>query len=186
MEHIQEILVVDIETTGFSSSKDFILELGAVELNLLTGKRTTHFDKVFKHPDLTAHHHNAWIFENGYMTLDEVRKAKPIDEDREELESLFAEFSGYITAWNRSFDVKFLEYEGFDLGTPLACPMLESTNYFKLKKTSGNGYKWPKAQEAWDRLFPDNPRTELHRGADDADFEAIIIKELYDREVYFP
>ena len=186
MKDIEEILVIDIETTGFKAGEDFILELGAVELNLITGKRTTLFDKVFKHPDLTAKHHDAWIFKNGYMTVDEVRKAKPIDEDLEELETLFSEFSGRITAWNRFFDSKFLEYEGFDLGTPLACPMLQSTSYFKLPKKSGNGYKWPKAQEAWDRLFPDNPRPELHRGGDDADFEAIIIKELYDREVYEP
>lgn len=180
-----EILIADIETTGFKPGDDYILELGLVKLNLATGERETLFDQVVRHPELRQKHREAWIFKNGYMTIEEVRAAKPLEHYRNEVEDLFKEFSGRITAWNRAFDCKFLNHEGYQLGDPLPCPMLESTDYFKIPSPRGRGWKWPKAQEAWDRLFPDNPREELHRGADDADFEAIIIKELYDREVYY-
>ena len=75
----KEILVLDIETTGLRPNEDLILELGMVKLNLETGEVTSLFDAIFKDSKLTAKHRNAWIFQNGFMTLEEVRDAKPIE-----------------------------------------------------------------------------------------------------------
>ena len=75
----KEILVLDIETTGLRPNEDLILELGMVKLNLETGEVTPLFDAIFKDSKLTAKHRNAWIFQNGFMTLEEVRDAKPIE-----------------------------------------------------------------------------------------------------------
>ena len=73
---------------------------------------------------------------------------------------------------------------GFDLGPDIPCPMKQSVDYFKIE---GNyGYKWPKAQEAWDILFPDTPKIEQHRGLDDSMMEAAIIYELHKRGQYKP
>ena len=181
---MNKILVLDIETTGFSTSKDVILELGICELNTSTGVVIKLFDEIFCSPKLTAKHHKCWVFENNYMTPDEVRGKPPIDHFREQIQKIFTFYSGEITAWNRYFDSRFLKANGFDLGKDIVCPMMQSTDFFKIPGLRGN--KWPKAQEAWDILFPDNPRTELHRGYDDADMEARIIYELIKKGVYTP
>ncbi len=180
----KELLVLDIETTGFSPTNDFILELGIVKLNLTTGKITTLFDRVFKDPNLTAKHRKSWIFVNGFMHIDEIRNALPLDNYREEIQSILNPFKGKIIAWNRDFDEKFLIYEGFDLGADIECPMKASTEFFAIE--GNRGHKWPKAQEAWDILFPHNHKIEEHRGLDDAIMEAKIIFELYKRGVYRP
>lgn len=179
-----EILVLDIETTGLHPEYDFILELGIVKLNTDTGRITPLFDKIFKDPNLRAKHRNAWIFQNGYMHIDEVRTAQPLDNYRNEIQEILNPYKGKITAWNRDFDHAFLIQNGFDLGSELACPMKASTEYFKIP--GSRGYKWPKAQEAWDILFPHIHKIEKHRGLDDSIMEAKIIFELIQKEVYNP
>jgi len=179
-----ELLILDIETTGLSPKNDFILELGMVKLDLETGEVTELFDKIFKDPKLTVKHRRSWIFENGFMHIDEVRKASPLSLYFDEIQGILNSYKGRITAWNRSFDSGFLEYNGFDLGAEIACPMKVSTNFFKIQ--GSRGYKWPKAQEAWDILFPQIKKIEMHRGLDDSKMEAAIIYELIHRGVYSP
>jgi hypothetical protein len=118
------------------------------------------------------------------MTIDEIRSAKPISDYKDEIQSIMNEFLGKITAWNRDFDSAFLKKAGFLLGNEIDCPMKKSVDYFKIE--SAFGYKWPKAQEAWDILFPNTPKTEEHRGLDDAKMEAAIIYELFKKGVYQP
>ena len=177
-----EILVLDIETTGLSTENDFILELGIVKLNIETGEITELFDQVFKDPKLTAKHRKSWIFQNGFMHIDEVRKAKPLAQYAYKIQEILNPYRGRITAWNRSFDHSFLTFNGFDLGKDLPCPMKTSTHYFKIK--GSRGFKWPKAQEAWDILFPNTHKIEAHRGLDDSIMEAKIIYELVQMGVY--
>ncbi len=180
-----EIIVLDIETTGLSPLNDFILELGIVKLNLETGEITALFDKVFKEEGLTARHHKSWIIVNNFMTIEEIRSAQSIEVYREEIQSVFDQFKGRITAWNRSFDSSFLKYNNFELGDDFACPMKESVYFFKIPNSRGY-YKWPKAQEAWDILFPGVEKIEEHRGLDDSKMEAKIIHKLYKMGVYNP
>ena len=176
-----EIIVLDIETTGLNPNEDFILELGMVKLNLDNGEITTLFNQVFKDPNLRARHHKAWIFENGFMSVEEIRNALPISHYFDEIQNIFDFYQGRITAWNRDFDSAFLVSNGFDLGPAAICPMKESVDFFKIP---GNyGYKWPKAQEAWDILFSETPKIEKHRGLDDAKMEAAIIYELHKQGV---
>ena len=179
---MNEILVLDIETTGLSPQNDFILELGIVKLNLETGEITELFDSVFKDPQLTAKHRDSWIFQNGFMDIDEVRNAAPLSSYAVQIQEILNPYKGRITAWNRDFDHSFLTSNGFDLGAPVACPMKTSTHFFKIE--GSRGFKWPKAQEAWDILFPSNPKTEAHRGLDDSIMEAKIIYELVQNGVY--
>lgn len=175
-----QIIILDIETTGLDPNQDFILELGMVELNLDNGEITELFNQVFKDPNLTARHHKAWIFENEFMDIEEIRNALPLSEYFDEIQSIMDSYKGRITAWNRDFDSKFLIKSGFDLGADILCPMKKSIDFFKIE--GHYGYKWPKAQEAWDILFPETPMTEKHRGLDDSKMEAAIIYELHKRE----
>ncbi len=180
-----KILVLDIETTGFSHEKDCILELGCVSLDLETGKTRKLFDEVFREPHLSARHHNAWIFDNEFMTHEEVRESKPLSEYKDKIQSIFDKYKGKIVAWNRPFDADFLKSRGFDLGEDLPDPMRVSTGYFKIpSKGRRIGYKWPSAQEAYDALFPEENLIEKHRGFEDCKMEAKIIYELIKEGVY--
>lgn len=181
-----EILVLDIETTGFNPKNDLILELGIVKLNLETGEITELFDKIFKHERFCENHHNAWIFKNNFMNVNEVENAKSIEVYRDEINKILEPFQGKITAWNRDFDAGFLKENGFNLGNYLACPMKVSTNYFQIPSLRGSSFKWPKAQEAWNILFPETKKIEKHRGLDDSVMEAKIIHRLFELGVYKP
>ncbi|MBL4746675.1 MAG: 3'-5' exonuclease [Flavobacteriaceae bacterium] len=177
-----KIIVLDIETTGLKPRFDEIVELGMVSLDLETGEITTLFNQLFcpeKVTDLKIQ--NSWIVSNGFIEMDAISNAKPLSDYKHEINAILAPYKGKVTAWNRKFDAGFLKAAGFDLGTDLICPMIASTGYFKID--GFYGYKWPKAQEAWDILFPTVKKTEEHRGLDDAIMEAKIIFELTQRGV---
>lgn len=185
------LLVIDIETTGFSPKYDKIVEIGATVLDCKTGKRTLIIDtKVYDNGVQTDLNPKAWIFENTDLKYNDVLTAPLLSELMPTMQAIISQYQ-YITSWNKAFDFGFLDARGFDMRTTTSCPMEQSTDYFQIpfvnsSYDNGTEYKWPKAQEAWDILFPDTPRTELHRAADDTDFEAKIIYELYKRGVYNP
>lgn len=66
-----------------------------------------------------------------------------------------------LIAHNFNFDIRFLRIlsqsyigdQGLINSLPAICTMLESTNYCKLPKIRGNGYKWPKLEELHKILF---------------------------------
>lgn len=178
------LLVIDIETTGFNHKSDCILELGIVELDLDSGAITELLDVQLKENHLSAKHHNAWIFENGFMSHDDVRHAKPLAFHFDEIQTIFDKYLDNICAWNRAFDADFLQSRGFNLGKTIKDPMKESAEFFNLPHKSGGFGKWPSAQEAWDILFPDVKKIELHRGLDDAKMEAKIIYQLIEKGIY--
>lgn len=185
-----KVVVLDIETTGFDHEHDCILELGIVELDLSNGEVETLFNSTFKEKHLSAKHHSAWIFKNEFMNQSDVRDALDIEHYRTEIQDILDKYSGKITAWNRSFDVGFLSSRGFKFGESVEDPMAASTSYFKIPQktkwaTINFGVnKYPSAQEAWDILFPGNPKIEEHRGLSDAIMEAGIIYALHSKGVY--
>ena len=177
-----KILVIDIETAGLSPKKGCLVELGMCSLDLSTGKITELFSQVFREKHFQEEHYEEWIFENKYMTLEEVLAADDLEIHRDEIQAIFDGYQNNITAWNRPFDASFLEVRGFVLGKPMRDPMRDSTNYFELP--GKYNYKWPKAQEAWDILFPDEEMVEEHRALSDAVMEAKIIHKLIVLGVY--
>lgn len=63
--------------------------------------------------------------------------------------------------------------------------MILATDVCKLPSKNGySSYKWPTVEEAWRHLFPSNTYNELHRGADDARHEALIVFELYQQGIF--
>lgn len=182
----KKILILDIETTGFSHTKDCILELGAVVLDTETGKIRKAFDATFKEKHLSGgskdgkkySHTKAWIFDNSDMTLDEIRNSEDIEFYRKDIQKLLTKYSGRITAWNRDFDAGFLESRGFDLGEKMGCPMKLTKGHFGLYQKNRKTPKWASVEEAVKLLGISDNFVEAHRGLADARIEAECIYRL--------
>lgn len=180
-----KILVIDIETLGgFVPSKGFIAEIGIVELDIKTGETKTLFDSLCKHPKMTAKLHDSWIFQNSTMTIQDVRNAPFLSEIQEEVQGIIDKYQLGVTAYNRKFDITYMEGYGFTFKKLQPCPMLELTPIAKIPHKNGKGNKWPSCEQAWEFLFPNVEYIELHRGADDALHEAKIIFEMIKKGYY--
>jgi len=177
---MKKIAVIDIETTGLRPINSLILEIGIVELDLDTGNIMVIFDSHVREPSFGANDRHAWIFDNSDLSFEDIEKAPLLDEFKQELQEIFNTYS--ITAFNISFDLGFLKARGFKFPNELPCIMISSTNICKIPhRNRGTGYKWPKAQEAWDFFFPNSDYIEKHRAADDAVHEAKILFEMVNR-----
>ncbi|MBS3749079.1 MAG: 3'-5' exonuclease [Candidatus Thermoplasmatota archaeon] len=177
MKYINEIIVVDIETTGFLKQQGLIVEIGMVKLNLETGKRTIMYDELVKEEGFDKRHQHAWIFQNSDLCFEKVLKAPPLDYSL--LQELFNTYPA--TAYNKRFDFDFLNDRGLKI-KELDCPMKLSTTLCKLP--GYYGYKWPTVQEAYNFFFEDNDYVELHRACDDAFHESEIVWELYKQGIF--
>jgi DNA polymerase-3 subunit epsilon len=179
-----EILITDIETTGFNHQNDGILEIGAVSLNLKTGEIKEVFDSLLKEDLLTGRHHKAWIFQNSDLKVEDVRNAPAAEKVLMEFQEVVDAYPYGCTAFNNKFDFGFLENRGITFAKKLPCPMLLSTNICGIPSPRGRGLKWPNVEEAFKFFFPEHQYTEKHRGLDDSKHEAMIVHELYKRGVF--
>ncbi|MBI9064088.1 MAG: 3'-5' exonuclease [Marinilabiliaceae bacterium] len=179
---MSKILVLDIETTGFLDQGGSIVEIGIVELCLETGYTEIIFDSLLKEDILSAKHREkpmGWIFRNSDLTPEEVRDAPPATEVLAKVQQILDQYPLGCTAYNKQFDFGFLSDRGLRI-KDLPCPMLLATDICRLPNNYGyNNYKWPTVEEAWEHFFPTIKYDELHRGADDAKHEALIVYELY-------
>lgn len=186
------ILIVDIETTNFFERGGKIVEIGIVELDLETGRRRIVFDQVCHEKNITAKEvSESWIVQNSTLTVEMIRDSKCLDEYRDQIQKILDEYPSGCTAFNNSFDFKFLKDRGFKFPKELACPMQLSTDVLKLPPTPAmvkagrNHYKTPNVQEAYNHFFgTDHGYVELHRGADDAFHEAQIVHKLYEAGIF--
>jgi DNA polymerase-3 subunit epsilon len=186
-----EIIVVDIETTGLSPQHDYIIEIGICKLNLDSGKITKLFDKVVRERGVSQSDRNAWIFQNSNLKFEEVINAPLLDRFIPELQDIFDKFPA--TAYNKRFDFSFLRMSGISIDNELPCPMITATPIMKLERKNQYGniynnyefqYKYPNVEEAWHYYIPNVHYIELHRAYDDAVHEARILFEMYKKEDY--
>lgn len=181
---MQKILIIDIETTGFSHRSAKIVEIGMVELNLATGEKQIIFDQVCQEQGTTIEEiEKSWIVENSTLTTEEILAAKFLHDLSPEIQEIINKYEHGATAFNNVFDFGFLESRGFVFPKKLACPMQLSTNVCQIRSPRG-GFKWPKVEEAHQHFFGDVGYIEKHRGADDAFHEADIVLELFKMGVF--
>ena len=179
-----KILIIDIETTGFLQSGGKIVEIGIVELDLSNGERTVIYDEVCHESGISLNEvKNSWIVKNSDLTVEKIRHSKNLEKLKPEIQSIINSYPLGATAFNNAFDFGFLEDRGFVFPKKLPCPMKLATDICKLPSPRG-GFKWPKVEEAHLFLFGDVGYIEKHRGADDAFFEAEIVYELYNRQIF--
>lgn len=173
---MKKILVIDIETTGFSPEKHHILEAGLVSLDLESGVRDALFITTIHEPGCTYEE----VFESWFYQNSDFGKARPSFSSfswRKRLEHYFrsAEYSG-LTAFNQAFDFRFLEHRGVTLPKKLPDPMKCARDIVKARDKNGR-IKNPTVQQVHDYFF--SGYVEKHRALDDAMHEAQIIYELY-------
>lgn len=180
-----QILVVDIETSGFLNQGGKIVEIGIVLLDLSDGSVKPLYESLVKEPGFDRKHSQnpyGWIFTNSDLRYEDVLGAPDLERQRPTIQALFNEYPA--TAFNKSFDFDFLRDRGFRIND-LDCPMKLATPICKLPKANGwGGYKWPKVEEAWKYFFGNTGYMEAHRGLDDAKHEAQIVYALYKMGVF--
>lgn len=174
-----KLLVVDIETTGFYVNSDAIVEIGIALVDTKTKKIELVFDQVIKHRNFNSKKHkDAWIFKNTTLTVEEVEKAKPLDEHKKEIQTLFDQYK--MTAYNKSFDIRFLNAAGFKMND-VKCLMHTATQYSEYKDKNGKTKK-PSVEEIYNQFFMKNGElyVEEHRAGADALDEAKIMLHMVD------
>jgi len=175
-----KVAVIDIETTGKEPERDLILEIGIVELSLISGETKILFDSLVKEPKFGEKNRDAWIFDNSDLRFENFENAPLFDKLRQEISEILHQYP--ITAFNKSFDLGFLKAREINIPKELPCIMLTAQNILKIPyKYDRSRYKIPNVQEAWDFFFPNSDYIEKHRAADDAIHEAKILFELCKR-----
>jgi DNA polymerase III alpha subunit (gram-positive type) len=174
-----EILVVDLETTGFIATSDAIVEIGISLVNTKTKKVTLVFDQVVKHNKFTKwKHKNSWIFQNTTLTVEDVEKANSLNSYFKEIQALFDKYP--MTAYNKSFDIRFLSANGFKVND-VKCLMKTAKQYSKFKTKTG-GVKVPSVEEIYNQFFMNKGEIyiEEHRAGADAMDEGRILLHMVD------
>ena len=160
--------VIDIETTGFLKQGGLIVEIGMVSLDTDTHEIKPVFDSRCREKGLNASHRDAWIFQNSDLKAEDVRNAPMLEDLQEGLQGEIDKMDA-ITAYNRDFDIPFLQDRGFNFKSLASCPMKVSTPICKIphkptkNKKARKGNKWPNFEEAWAHFCPDAPYIEAHR-----------------------
>ena len=178
---VNEIAIVDIETSGFQKQGGLIVEIGIVGLNLETGNVVNEFDAIVREEGFDERHSRdpyGWVFQNSDLRYEDVLSANNLTDVLPEIQSVLNKYSLGATAYNKSFDFGFLRSRGLQI-KELDCIMLSATDVVNLPPNFGyNTPKWPKVEEAWEYFFPQVEYKEAHRALDDARHEALIAYEL--------
>ena len=170
-----KILVVDIETTGFSHVNDAIVEIGISIVDTDTHEIKLVFDHVIKDKRFeTDKHKDSWIFQNTTLKVEDVENANTLESYFDEIQKLFDQYP--MTAFNKAFDLRFLRQVGFVI-KDTKCLMHTATQYSKSKFANGKS-KWPSVEEIYNQFFMKNGDvySEEHRaGADTIDVSKVLL-----------
>lgn len=181
---MQKILIIDLETTGFTPKTGKIVEIGIVELDISNGEKKILFDEVVLEEGITIEEvEKSWIVANSTLTVDMIMTSTRLENLKPRIQRIINSYPAGSTAFNNVFDFNFMDDRGFVFPKKLACPMKLATNVCQIPKVRG-GFKWPKVQEAYEFFFGKTEYIETHRGADDAFHEADIVYELYKRGIF--
>jgi DNA polymerase-3 subunit epsilon len=174
-----KIAVLDIETTDLMANNGHIVEVGIVELDTETGAIVGLLDTTVMEEDFGPLYQNAWVFQHTNLDFDRVMKGPMWRDVVVKIQAIADRYP--VTAFNKDFDIGYLQSRGVNFPKLLPCIMKTAMNYTKIPRYNGT-YKWPKVEEAWKFFFPKEPYTEMHRAQDDAKHEARICFEVIKKE----
>lgn len=181
-------LIFDTETSGlpvWSAPVDYHLQPRIVQLAFVL------LDSQFKErmSFCSLIESNGWTIEEGAQRVHgiDVEDCNKFGISIEDALSIFhasALKSEKVCAFNLKFDSLLIDIEMSKLQQSLynwqnhgICAMLESTPVCKLPKSRGNGFKWPKLDEAFDFMF-NEPRVNQHDALQDCRDTGRILKWL--------
>lgn len=174
-----EILVLDIETTGFYTTSDAIVEIGIALVNTKTNDVKLVFNNVVKDDKFNFDkHYNAWVFNNSSLTPEMVLNAKPFIEYKKEIQKLFDKYP--MTAFNKSFDIRFMNNAGFKMND-IKCLMKSASKVVNETKKDGSRKSNISVVTAYNKFFMGDKKkiyTEEHRAGQDAIDESKILLHL--------
>jgi len=186
-----EVVVVDIETTGFHRNLDRVLEVAAVTVDVEAGTITDLYNNTCRPDGRMGTRRNlerTWIVRNGIMDVDEVLEATPTEIVAEELRQSVGMRNQRWTAFNLAFEEKFLVSTTWRIRTSkLPCIMLAATPVCKLPHIFEYGnrgdYKWPNLEEAYSIIIG-RKLEKHHRALEDARHAAEVMLNLIERGKY--
>lgn len=186
------ILIFDTETSGLNPQWNVILQLSyqIVDSDSWTTKKIV--NHYFSWPENKARVTQEAIAVNGLT--EEVLACKQLSNRKEALEEFVTDKDScdLLVAHNLEFDKNFIIAACREEGVKFASSgwsksydtMKRTTNYCKIPKAWGSGYKWPKLTELADCLYIDYSDISLHDSSGDVEltkrcFEGIVAEGLY-------
>ena len=189
---ITDLYLIDTETTGLRGFPvDHVVDVGVCRIDLSAGSFEPVYSSIVGH-DVSLWNRNlreSWIFENSDLTLSDVASAPPVASIADDLNNILS--GEFVTSYNVDFDFrKFLRHDPFFMHSYVAKvlpdPMLAATPVLKI--AGSNGYKWPRLEEAYSSLCPDDPAGigchQDHRALSDAKVASCVLIELHKRGHY--
>lgn len=176
---MRPLYILDTETTGLDGAPtDVVVEIGIARVDLDRGKVYPEYSRIINAPLTEAQRRNAWVFNHTDLTPDDCSRSPYFTRQvASELNYLYA--GEIFTAYNAAFDFdKFLNLDPWDFKPERAPCIMESC----AEVLAPDG-RWLRAQEAYDRLCPENPAelprgVEQHRALSDAICEGWILVRL--------
>ncbi|MCQ2079482.1 MAG: 3'-5' exonuclease [archaeon] len=178
----------------WSMCGDLVVEVGLCEVDLVAHTVREVYSSLVGY-DITSwtdEMRSAWIFENSYISLDEVAGARPFTEVRRDLVEIIR--GRHLTTYNVQFDLdRFLYRFPWNLkGLFTECRdiMFSATDYCKLESTRpGQEYRYPTLEHAYENVFGGSDPAGIgddpgHRALVDAKAAAHVLLGLHDRGCY--
>ncbi|MCK2000708.1 exonuclease domain-containing protein [[Brevibacterium] frigoritolerans] len=166
-----DIVVYDVETTGFSSRHDHIIELGAVKIS--NGVIVDRFQKFVTSPKLI----------NEKITKLTGITNQMLDEEGEDLKSVLEEFNEFVGsamygAHNAYFDLHFLESGYMKAGLPV--PKIVAIDTLKIsRKVNTEGFKNHRLETLAKKF--DISLENAHRACDDAEATGLVYLKMIEK-----
>ena len=117
-----KVAIIDIETTGLDPKRDLILEIGIVELNLVSGETKILFDSLVKEPTFGEEHRDSWIFNNSDLKFEDFENVPLLDDLKQKIREIFNQY--HITAFKKDFDLEFFKAREINVPKELPCIMI--------------------------------------------------------------
>ena len=179
------ILVFDTETSGLDPQWNVILQLSYQIVDTESWAAVKTVNHYFAWPENKARVTLEAINVNGLT--EEVLSGKQLSNRKTALEEFVADKDScdLLVAHNLEFDKKFIIASCREEGVKFASSgwsqsydtMKRTTNYCQIPKDWGNGYKWPKLQELYKKLF-DCEFEDAHNSMSDVTATLKCFKEM--------
>ena len=186
------ILVFDTETSGLDPQWNVILQLSyqIVDSNSWATQKTV--NHYFAWPENKARVTQEAIAVNGLT--EEFLNSKQLSNRKVAFEEFVADKDScnLLVAHNLEFDKNFIIASCREEGVKYANSgwsksydtMKRTTNYCRIPKDWGSGYKWPKLTELADCLYIDYSNIPLHDSAGDVELTKLCFKRIVAEGLY--